>query len=75
MSSGMLKSVRGIRVGLITTFDRTDIRAFTCMGTSVNFQILRSAETFITLKAMMRLLIRVRSDMDQHLIPRKGKMR
>lgn len=68
VSSGMLEPVRGVRVRLVTAFDRANVWTFTRMRTGVDLQVLRSAETLVALETVMRFLVRVCSHVDQHLV-------
>lgn len=69
VSSGVLEPVRGVGVSFVAAFDGADVRAFTGMRTGVNLQVFRSAEAFVALETVMRFLVRVRSNVDQHLVP------
>jgi len=73
MGPGVLEPVRGIRIGLVATLDGTDVGTLASMRTCVDLQVLRSAEALIALEAMVRLLVRMRAYVDQHLVPAKGR--
>lgn len=70
MGARMLEAIAGIRIGLIASDDRTHVRLFAAVRSSVDLQVLRSRERLFALEALVRFLVCVRSDMDQHLISR-----
>lgn len=69
VGSGVLEPVRGVRVSFVAALDRADVGTLAGVRARVDLQILRSAEALVALEAVMRLLVRVRTYVDQHLVP------
>lgn len=73
MGSGVLKPVRGVRIGFVATHDGADVGSLAGMRTRVDLQVLRPAEALIALEAMVRLLVRMCAYVDQHFVPAKRR--
>ena len=73
VSSGVLEPVGRVGVSFVAAFDGADVRTFARMRTGVNLEVFRSTEAFVTLETVVWFLVRVRSDVNQHFIPRQRK--
>ena len=73
MGPGVLEPVGRVGVSFVAAFDGADVWPFARVRTGVNLEVFRSAEAFVTLETVVWFLVRVRSDVNQHLIPRQRK--
>lgn len=68
MSPRVFEPIRRIRVRLVTSLDRTHVRLLARVRSNVNLKILGTRKALEALWALVRLLLGVRSNVDQHFV-------